>query len=114
MNGTELRDALRQALGRFIDSDDDTMPALNRVDGGFTWVPADSALDDLMKVVAPLERMYLQAMADLGSALDAVDRVRSLHREQYGCCAHCTRADTVVHPCPTIKALDGLIAKEKA
>ena len=52
MSGSEqLRDALRQALDRFIDPDDDTMPALNRIDGGFTWVPAESAIDDLVAAV---------------------------------------------------------------
>ncbi|MFH8805502.1 hypothetical protein ACH4F6_39175 [Streptomyces sp. NPDC017936] len=69
----ELRAALRHALARFIDPDDDTMPALNRADGGFTWVPAGSVIDDLMKVVEPLARMYLQAMGDLGRALDRLD-----------------------------------------
>ncbi|MFM9672739.1 hypothetical protein [Streptomyces galilaeus] len=69
----ELRAALRYALARFIDPDDDTMPTPNRVDGGFTWVPADSVIDDLMKVVEPLARMYQQAMGDLGRALDKLD-----------------------------------------
>jgi hypothetical protein len=36
----------------------------------------------------------------------AIARVRALHREEYGCCAHCTRADSVLWPCPTIRALD--------
>lgn len=39
--------------------------------------------------------------------LEAVDRVRALHREEYGCCAHCTRAESVLYPCPTIRALEG-------
>ncbi|MEV7240433.1 hypothetical protein AB0N92_04105 [Streptomyces sp. NPDC093248] len=67
----ELRVALRARLDRFIDREDDTMPAPNRADGGFTWVDVESVLDDLMQVVAPLARMYLQAMGDLGRAIDA-------------------------------------------
>ncbi|MFJ6069100.1 hypothetical protein ACIQHU_39425 [Streptomyces tendae] len=38
--------------------------------------------------------------------LDAVARVRELHCEEYGCCAHCTRANFVSYPCPTIQAID--------
>lgn len=72
----ELRAALRHALDRFIDPDDDTMPALNRVEGGFTWVPADRVLDDLMKIAGTLGRMYLQAMADLGRAIDDLGKLR--------------------------------------
>jgi hypothetical protein len=37
----------------------------------------------------------------------AVSRVRALHREEFGCCSHCTRADAVPYPCPTIRALNG-------
>ncbi|MFD5572245.1 hypothetical protein [Streptomyces cadmiisoli] len=70
--GDQLRERLRQVLARFIDPDDDTMPALDR-DDSFTWVPAESVLDDLMKVVDPLARMYLQAMAELGRAVDRLD-----------------------------------------
>ncbi|WP_327345971.1 hypothetical protein [Streptomyces europaeiscabiei] len=36
----------------------------------------------------------------------AIDRVRALHANEHGCCAHCTRADAVLFPCPTIEALD--------
>jgi hypothetical protein len=36
----------------------------------------------------------------------AVDRVRALHQEDYGICAHCTRAEAVPFPCATIQALD--------
>jgi hypothetical protein len=39
--------------------------------------------------------------------LEAVDRIRALHREECGCCAHCTRAESVLYPCPTIRALEG-------
>ncbi|MFE9309493.1 MULTISPECIES: hypothetical protein [unclassified Streptomyces] len=46
--GDQRREALRQALARFIDPDDDTMPAPNRVDGGYVWVPVDPVLDNLI------------------------------------------------------------------
>ncbi|MFJ9748898.1 hypothetical protein [Streptomyces chartreusis] len=49
LGGDELRDALRQALDRFIDPDDDTMPALDEY--GFTWVPADVVLDSLVAAI---------------------------------------------------------------
>jgi len=39
--------------------------------------------------------------------LAAVERVRKLHAEEYGCCSHCTRAESVLFPCATIRALDG-------
>jgi hypothetical protein len=38
--------------------------------------------------------------------LEAVERIRALHREEYGCCAHCTRAESVLYPCPTMQALE--------
>lgn len=50
MSGAEqLRDALRQALDRFIDPDDDTMPALDNY--GFTWVPVEGVIDGLVQAV---------------------------------------------------------------
>lgn len=39
--------------------------------------------------------------------LSVVEQVRALHAEEYGCCSHCTRADTVIYPCSTVRALDG-------
>lgn len=39
--------------------------------------------------------------------LAAVERVRKLHAEEFGCCSHCTCEDSVLYPCPTIRALDG-------
>lgn len=41
------------------------------------------------------------------NAEQAIARVRALHREEYGSCEHCTRADSVPYPCPTILALNG-------
>ncbi|UAX56791.1 hypothetical protein K5X85_29120 [Streptomyces sp. A144] len=35
----------------------------------------------------------------------ATDRVRALHREEYGLCTHCSHEDGVTAPCPTIQAL---------
>lgn len=51
MNDEQLRAALREALDQFIDPDDDTMPYCNRVDGGYTWTPADDVIDRLVRVV---------------------------------------------------------------
>lgn len=36
----------------------------------------------------------------------AVSRIRALHTSEFGSCSHCTRADSVPWPCPTIAALD--------
>lgn len=49
--GDQLRAALRSALAQFIDPDDDTMPYCNRVDGGYTWTPADGVIDRLVRAV---------------------------------------------------------------
>ncbi|MDX3507342.1 hypothetical protein PV755_00135 [Streptomyces caniscabiei] len=68
--GEELRERLRTVLGRLIDPADDTIPTLDPGGNGFVWVPAESVIDDLMKVVGPLQRMYLEAMASLGRAID--------------------------------------------
>lgn len=37
----------------------------------------------------------------------AIARVRQLHREEFGCCEHCTGLYAVSYPCPTICAIDG-------
>lgn len=37
----------------------------------------------------------------------AIERVRQLHREEYGSCAECTHEYGVSFPCATIRALDG-------
>jgi hypothetical protein len=68
--GEELRERLRGVLGRLIDPDDDTIPTLDRAGHGFVWVPAESVSDDLMEIVGQLQRMYLEAMASLGRAID--------------------------------------------
>lgn len=47
----QLRAAIREALDQFIDPDDDTMPYCNRVDGGYTWAPADDVIDRLVRAV---------------------------------------------------------------
>ncbi|GGS47967.1 hypothetical protein [Streptomyces violaceus] len=44
--GDQLRERLRQALARFTDPDDDTMP-----DRTITWVPVDTVLDDLVAAI---------------------------------------------------------------
>lgn len=44
--GDQLRDALRQALDRFIDPDDDTMP-----DRTITWSPVEAVLDQLVAAI---------------------------------------------------------------
>ena len=41
------RAALRKALDRFIDPDDDTMPAPDPVDGGYIWYPVDAVLNSI-------------------------------------------------------------------
>lgn len=41
------------------------------------------------------------------SAEAALDRVRALHREEYGCCVACMNEASVPWPCDTIRALNG-------
>jgi transcriptional regulator with XRE-family HTH domain len=36
----------------------------------------------------------------------ALERVRALHRNEYGCCAECTEVHSVLWPCNTIRALE--------
>ncbi|MET8765833.1 hypothetical protein [Streptomyces sp. NPDC004658] len=92
----ELRAALRARLHRFIDPDDDTMPAPNRADGGFTWVPTESVLAGLMEVVAPLARMYLQAMGDLGRA---TDKAAVPGQQKFPISSHPYQGEGSLHPC---------------
>ena len=49
-----LREQLRASLARFIDPDDDCMPALSGDGVGFTWTPADSVLDDLVHAISAI------------------------------------------------------------
>lgn len=48
------------------------------------------------------------------SAEAAVARVRTLHREEYGCCTECTSVHAVPYPCPTIRAINGVPTKENS
>lgn len=43
-----LRKQLRTTLTRFIDPDDDCMPTLAADGHGFTWVPTDDVLDQIL------------------------------------------------------------------
>lgn len=82
--------------------------------------PAATPLEEAQATVEGLRYQILRAREALasdedGSAEAAITRVRQLHREEYGCCEHCTRADSVPYPCPTIRALDGdTTSKEQA
>ncbi|MEU3507700.1 hypothetical protein ABZ733_07190 [Streptomyces longwoodensis] len=74
--------------------------------------PASTPLEEAQATVESLRyqiRRAREALAtgELDSADAAVARVRALHREECGSCEHCTRADSVPYPCPTIRALDG-------
>lgn len=72
------------------------------------------ALRRLEKAEATIERMtqsakaadegYRMVIAPLQAALE---RVRQLHREEYGCCVACMHEASVPWPCDTIRALDG-------
>lgn len=45
-------------------------------------------------------------MLEHAGLIAAVARLRALHTDDFGGCAHCTREDFVPYPCPTITALD--------
>lgn len=48
-----------------------------------------------------------QATVEESALYRAVERVRELHRQEWGACAECTHESGVLWPCPTIQALDG-------
>lgn len=109
-----LRAAVREALARFIDPDDDTMPALNTVDGGFTWTPVDPVIDRLAAITDQVTAMYLDAMAGLGKAMDKLDAIRELHRPvgvyaaaEAGVPADCGVCGPLRWPCPTVDIVYG-------
>ncbi len=86
-----LREQYRTALTRFIDPDDDCMPTLSEDGKGFTWVPADTILDSLMRIrdrrMEQLaagrhtwKRKAEEIEADRDQRAATLDRVRRLHR----------------------------------
>jgi hypothetical protein len=48
-----------------------------------------------------------QATPDETAQAQAIERVRALHRQEYGSCAECTREFSVAYPCATVTALNG-------
>lgn len=48
-----------------------------------------------------------QATPQESAQARVIERVRSLHRQEYGSCAECTHESSVAWPCPTIRALNG-------
>lgn len=73
--GEQLRDALRAALDRFIDPDDDTMPYVNLVDGGYTWTPVEPVVDALVAILdrAIDKRGQLRELVGQGPPYDSND-----------------------------------------
>ncbi|MFI2761426.1 hypothetical protein ACH5A3_21530 [Streptomyces echinatus] len=91
-------------------------------DGCPGWAPDDGTRPDQPPAATPLEeakatieslryqiRHAREALGtDEPSGADAaIARVRALHRQESGLCAHCTGEYGVPYPCPTITALDG-------
>lgn len=50
-----------------------------------------------------------QATPDETAQAQAIERVRALHRDEYGdgSCAECTHESSVPYPCATVRALNG-------
>lgn len=48
-----------------------------------------------------------QATHEESAQFRAIERVRTLHRQEYGACAECTREYSEAWPCATVRALDG-------
>lgn len=86
------------------------------------WAPDDGTYPEAPPVPTPLEeaqatveslryqiRRAREALAtdEPDTADAAIARVRALHQQESGLCAHCTREDGVPYPCPTIRAIDG-------
>lgn len=69
------------------------------------------ALIELRHAQSEVERLrHFVDMADVAAREterleQQIARVRDLHREEYGCCEHCTGLYGVPYPCPTILAL---------
>lgn len=57
-------------------------------------------------VLAEILRVRQATPAESAQAR-AIERVRQLHREEYGSCAECTHEYGVSFPCATIRTLDG-------
>ena len=81
-------------------------------DGTSSQEPAKATpLEEAQATIESLRyqiRRAREALAtDDGNAEAAVARARALHVNEYGSCSHCTRADSIPYPCPTIRALDG-------
>ena len=71
---------------------------------------APTPLEEAQATVEDLRyriRRARQALGGDGDAEAAIVRVRALHTDEFGSCSHCTRADAVPYPCPTIRTLDG-------
>lgn len=70
-----------------------------------------SALIELRHAQEEVERLrhFVDLADSAGRQVEEVEgqiaRVRALHREEYGCCEHCTGLYGVPYPCPTILAL---------
>lgn len=84
------------------DSGPEASPELSEVDQ--LRADAESLRQQIRRVREALGTDEPDETADLRNT---IARVRSLHREEYGSCAHCTRADSVPWPCPTIRVLNG-------
>lgn len=72
-------------------------------------VPFDEdALSNLVAsaVMAEILRVRQATPAESAQAR-AIQRIRALHRNEYGSCWECTHESSVLYPCPTIRALDG-------
>lgn len=48
-----------------------------------------------------------QATPEESAQAQAIERVRALHRQEYGACSECTREYSEAWPCATVRALDG-------
>lgn len=48
-----------------------------------------------------------QATPEESAQAQAIERVRALHKQEYGACTECTHEYSEAWPCPTVRALDG-------
>ena len=67
---------------------------------------AETEIARLRQALAQETRTSIDATRRREEHSQAIDRVRALHRGEYGICTECTEEAAVPWPCPTLDALD--------
>jgi hypothetical protein len=68
---------------------------------------AEKKRDELFKMINDLTAQLIAERTRRLRAEKAIERVRKLHREEYGCCVACMGEASIPYPCDTITAMEG-------